>query len=157
MKKGTDVIVDTIENAKIYSCLSWRLKEALGLLNNQDVISAADGRYAVDGDELFYIVMHYRTKPMAQCRLESHKKYIDIQFIADGSEMFGYAPAGTLAITEKYNAEKDVEFYKTPVNFSRISFTKGMFSIFFPHDIHMPCCQLDSPADVHKIVLKVKI
>ena len=150
------MIVDKIERAKSYSGLSKRLKKALELLRDKNVISAKDGKYAVDGDNLFYLVMHYTTKSIEQCRLETHKNYIDIQLVADGREIIGYAPAGNLTVTEKYNPEKDVEFYKTPDDMVKVNLDKGMFGIFFPHDAHLPCCQVNNPIDVHKIVVKVK-
>jgi biofilm protein TabA len=150
------MIADKIENAKSYSGLSKRLKKALELLQDKTVIEAKDGKYFVDGDNLFYLVMHYTTKSMEQCRLEKHKNYIDIQLVADGREIIGYAPAGNLTVTEKYNPEKDVEFYKTPDDMVKINLDKGMFGIFFPHDAHMPKCQLKSPSNVLKIVVKVK-
>ncbi len=155
-KKEFCVLVDKIENANCYNGLSRHLKKALELLQDKTVLEAKDGKYLVDGNNLFYIVMHYTTKPMEQCRLETHKNYIDVQFIASGREIIGYAPAGKLTVTEKYNPEKDVEFYKTPDDMVKINLDKGMFGIFFPHDAHLSCCRVDNPIDVHKIVVKVK-
>lgn len=34
--------------------------------------------------------------------------------------------------------------------------TDGCYAVFFPEDVHRPCCMMDAPEDVKKIVLKVR-
>ena len=33
----------------------------------------------------------------------------------------------------------------------------GSFTVFLPHDIHMPNLQIDGPAEVKKVVIKVRL
>jgi YhcH/YjgK/YiaL family protein len=165
------MIVDKIENSKLYAAISQRLAKALDVLKKEDFSNAvrhpmaekADGRYDIDGSNLYYLVQRYQTKPADQCKLEAHKDYIDIQFVADGEEILAYTPLDNLEIATPYNKEKDIIFYKTPANISSIVLTAGIFCVLFPDDAHMPKCRLKSPsnlsagADVLKIVVKVKI
>jgi YhcH/YjgK/YiaL family protein len=150
------MIVDKIENAHLYNAVSQRLAKALDVLKKEDFSKKADGRYDIDGSNLYYLVQQYQTKPTEQCKLEAHKDYIDIQFVSAGEEILAYTPIDNLEITTPYNKEKDIVFYKTPANISSIILTTGMFCVLFPEDAHMPKCQLKSSADVLKIVVKVK-
>ena len=53
----------------------------------------------------------------------------------------------------------DVLFYKerSDVHEIMLPMTDGCYAIFFPEDVHRPCCMMDAPEDVKKIVLKVRV
>ena len=40
---------------------------------------------------------------------------------------------------------------------SDIILSQGMYAVIYPHDVHRPCCFLDQPQRVKKIVIKVSI
>ena len=151
------MIVDKIENAGVYADLSERLAKALEVLKKEDFSKKAEGRYDIDGSNLYYLVQRYQTKPMEQCKLEAHENYIDIQFVADGEEILAYTPIDNLEVTTPYNKEKDIVFYKTPAKITSVNLTEGMFCVLYPQDSHMPKCQLSGPSNVLKVVVKVKI
>jgi YhcH/YjgK/YiaL family protein len=151
------MIVDKIENAGVYADLSERLAKALEALKKEDFSKKPDGRYDIDGSNLYYLVQRYQTKPMEQCKLEAHENYIDIQFVADGEEILAYTPIDNLEVTTPYNKEKDIIFYKTPAKITSVNLTEGMFCVLYPQDAHMPKCQLSGPSNVLKVVVKVKI
>jgi len=151
------MIVDNIENAYLYTGLSDGLKKAFESLTDSALPKKDDGRYEVDGDKLYYIVQHYTTKLLEECKLEAHKKYIDVQFVVSGQEILYYVPLKGLKIETPYDATKDVAFYKVPGDLTAVNLRQGMFCILFPQDAHIPCCQVDGPSNVHKVVIKVKI
>ncbi len=151
------MIVDKIENAHLYVNLSENIAKALEILKSTDFAEKKDGRYDVDGDNLYYFVQRYETRPLSQCKLEAHKNYIDIQFVADGEELLGYCPLENLETREPYNQAKDVALYKVPARITLVNLQPGMFCLLFPQDAHMPKCQLDAPSNVLKVVVKVKI
>ncbi len=151
------MIVDKIENAGVYADLSEQLAKALEVLKKEDFSKKAEGRYDIDGSNLYYLVQRYQTKPMEQCKLEAHENYIDIQFAADGEEILAYTPIDNLEVTTPYNKEKDIVFYKTPAKITSVNLTPGMFCVLYPQDAHMPKCQLSGPSNVLKVVVKVKI
>ena len=147
------MIIDHIDNCGRYGNLGIKISLALKHISDTDFDVKEPGRYDIDGDDIFVSVNDYNTKDSAECRLEAHRKYIDVQYIAKGSEMMGYAPLSGQAVTAKYNNEKDVEFFEGDASFVKLD--KGMFAIFFPQDLHMPGTGQGSP--VRKVVVKVKI
>ena len=151
------MILDKIENLNLYKGLSARLTKALGILTDTDILQKPDGRYEVDGDNIFYMVQRYHSKPFDQGKLERHRKYIDIQFVAEGCEVIGYTPVDSLDVSEEYNADKDVAFHETSDTITQLKLDSGMFCVLFADDAHMPCRYIDSPCNVKKIVIKVKI
>ena len=151
------MIVDKIENADLYANLSERIAKAFEILKETDFASKEDGKYEVEGEELFYVVERYTTKPIEQGRLEAHKKYIDVQFVASGEELMGFLPVENLEIEEPYNEEKDIAFYKVPEQITKVNLEAGMFCILFPQDGHIPGRQINGPSNVIKVVVKAKI
>ncbi len=151
------MVIDKIENAYLYAGLSAEIKKGLEILKEENLAAKKDGRYEVDGDNFYYIVQRYTTKTIEECRLEAHRKYIDIQFAAEGEEMIGHCEISQLNVDKPYDEAKDVAFYKAPKKINTVILSKGTFCILFPQDGHMPCCQLAGPCEVLKVVVKVKI
>lgn len=153
------MIFDKIENADTYSGISQRLTKALETLKDQSILQKEDGKYEIDGDNIFCIVQRYRTKPPEKGKLEAHKKYIDVQYIVKGREIINHCFApGSLEIEQPYDEKGDKMFFKPPEKMIPVSLSEGTFGIYFPpHDAHMACIQDDGPSDVHKIVVKVKV
>lgn len=151
------MIVDKIENIATYAGLSRGIVKALELLRDGNLAQKADGRYEVDGKDLFYLVSSYSSKPVDECKFETHEKYIDVQALLAGQESMGYAPVAGLKLQMPYESSKDIAFYEKPDNYTRIALSEGMFCVFYPHDGHMPGGRLNGPSDVHKVILKVRI
>src|SRR5262249_10109166 len=101
----------------------------------------------------------YVTKTPDKAVWESHRKYIDVQFVAGGHERFGWVPMSKApATTTEYNAEKDVIFYEPGVE--TFDAPAGTFMIFYPDDIHAPSLATGTPPrpnDVVKVVVKVAV
>ncbi len=151
------MVIDKLENAHLYAGLSTKIGKCLEILKDEKLSTKKDGRYEVDGDELYYIVQRYTTRPLKEGRLEAHRKYIDIQFAAGGEEMIGHSLIGQLNIQQPYDEAKDIIFYKVPEKINTVKLGEGMFCILFPQDGHIPCCQLNGPSNVIKVVVKIKI
>ena len=161
------MIVDRIENSHLYAGLSKGLAKAFEILKDDKLTGRSDGRYELPCDDIYYIVQRYTTKPLKNGRLEAHRKYIDVQFIVTGRELLGCVPVAPVRnkisngidnseITEPYNPENDVVFYRVPDKISTVNLETGMFCVLFPQDAHIPGCQIDEPAEVHKVVIKVR-
>jgi len=149
------MIIDTLDNAHLYESLSERFAKAFAYLRSGRPASDPVGSYELDGPDLFVNVEQYVSKPLQLGQYEAHKKYIDIQFVVAGSEQMGYAPLGTVEETEPYNAGRDVAFYQGSGSILRVP--DGSFVVFFPGDAHMPCIAEGEPAQVRKVVVKVRI
>jgi len=151
------MIVDRVENARLYFPVHKRFEKAFAVLAEPGLAKKPDGRYDVNGDDLYYILQHYTTKPIDQGRFESHKKYIDIQILLAGQELLGYSPTTGLEVVEPYSEEKDIMFYRVGTIIAQTKLEPGLFCLLFPHDAHLPSCHVTCPAPVHKIVFKIRV
>ena len=151
------MVVDKLENAYLYAGLSAKIKKGLEVLKDGSLSEKKDGRYEVDGANIYYIIQRYATKPIKAGKLEAHRKYIDIQFAAKGEEVIGHCLLSQLNVEEPYDEAKDVVFYKVPEKINTVKLSKGTFCILFPQDGHISGCQAAGPCEVLKIVVKVKI
>jgi YhcH/YjgK/YiaL family protein len=148
------MILDSLENYQLYSTINERIAKGFDYLLHTDLEAIPSGKHDIDDDTIFALVQEYQTKPLAECKLESHKKYIDIQYVIRGEEFMGVTTKNNQKILE-VNEEKDYTFYEGSTSLVRVS--KGMFTIFFPDDLHQPCVQTESVSEVKKVVIKVLI
>ena len=151
------MVLDKIENINLYKGLSKRLDTALNLLTTEDFVAKKDGKYEVDSDNIFYMVQRYETMPIEEGKFEAHRKYIDIQVVVSGSEIIGYAPIAALKTETDYSTDGDCELFNIPQKFTSLQMTKGMFSILWPKDGHMPCRIAEKSEPVCKVVIKIKL
>lgn len=149
------MILDTLDYADDYGALHPLLVRGLHFLRTANLGGLASGRHAIDGERLFAIVDEYTTRPRDRCKLEAHRRYHDIQYLARGSECIGYAPLSHLVETEPYDAQRDIAFFHG--GWSPLILNAGMFAVFAPHDAHAPQLAAAAPAEVRKIVIKVEV
>ena len=149
------MILDKLENAELYSCISENLKKGFDFLKNTDLSQVEVGRFEIDGKNVFALISEYESKAHQDCRLEAHQAYADIQYIVSGREAIGFAPLNGQTVTEEYIAEKDIVFFSGET--TQLILETGMFAVFYPQDAHRPSMQIDGPEHVKKIVVKVKL
>ncbi len=149
------MILDTLEKSYHYESLHPLFARAFAALRElMGKVELSSGRVELGGDELFAIVMDAVGRDPAEAKLETHNKYIDIQFTLDGCDRIGWTPAAVLANSEGYDAEKDLEFYTDPVE-SWMNVNRGEFAVFFPDDAHAPLA--NTGRHIRKIVVKVAV
>lgn len=123
-----------------------------------DFTEMAPGRYVIDGDKLYANLDSYVTRVKEECRPEAHRKYIDIQYIVKGQEIIGYSSVlDGLNISEPYDEKRDIIFFEDMHAESGLVMTEGMYAIFYPQDVHRPCCQIEKSEDMLKVVVKVQV
>lgn len=149
------MIIDKLENQKIYFQSSGRFEKGFSFLCNTDLVNLTEGRHDIEGDDLFALVSTYNTKLPEEKDPESHKIYADIQYIVSGEEKIGYALYENQPVFKEYIEEKDIMFYKDYSGF--INLYSGMFAVFYPQDIHMPGIMISEPVEVKKIIIKVRL
>ena len=103
------MIYDTLANAHLYQGISDRLQKGLDFLIHSSFASLPDGRYEIDGDDVFANIAHGRTAQNTP-NAEAHDVYIDIQFLIEGHELIGVAQRETLTEVEAH-PERDIWFY----------------------------------------------
>jgi len=151
------MILDRIDNTCLYIGLNPGFDKAFEVLRDKFLAKKEDGKYAVDDEKIYYTIQRYTTKPLNEGNLEAHRKYIDIQFLLAGVELLGYAPLKGLTTAEEYNLQKDIAFFNTPKEITKVKLEPGLFCILFPDDAHLPCRQLAGPTEVRKVVIKIQI
>lgn len=153
------MIVDNIKNMSKYTDLRSDIKKAIEYLSGTDFTKVESGRYELDGSKMYSIVQRYKTRLDADAIWESHRKYIDVQFIAAGNERCGIAElASAPAVKTPYTDEKDVIFYEPGSKY--FDAPMGSIYILYPEDIHGPCLARGNPPvpeDVVKVVVKVAV
>lgn len=99
----------------------------------------------------------YHTRERQDCFFESHRKYIDVQFILEGEEAMDVIPAAGLSIDDPYREEKDLVKYADPGPGARIVLRPGEAAVFFPEDGHMPGQAAGASVLIRKTVVKVPV
>lgn len=134
------------------------INDALQWLAEQDLTTLAAGKHDMLPDnQMFCLIQQPETGPVVERRPESHYNYVDIQFLISGAEKIGVARLHPDNIIAESKPEHDIVFYQQVVNESVVSFRPGMFAVFFPHDIHRPCCQDGEAAQIRKAVVKINL
>jgi len=149
------MIIDKLSNAHLYSGLGERINKSFAYLKETDFSKIELGKYEIDGDDIFALVNEYKTKDESEGKLEAHKKYIDVQYVAKGTELMGYAPLKNQKVIDEYNEQNDITFFSGEKTFTQVD--EGMFAIFFPTDVHLPGIKVNEKSFVKKVVIKVKV
>lgn len=145
------MILDTLDNAAKYAGLKTGLPEAFGFLDQPGLVELPDGKHEILGDRVYATIAHESGRDVSDGQLESHRKYIDIQYVISGNESMGWAPREGLNASIEYDEEKDLEFFEgRPA--SVVEVPPGSFIIFLPSDAHLP---LIGNGSIHKVVVKV--
>lgn len=150
------MIIDTLQNAALYYGLGAKFVKAFDYLQQTDFTKVEKGKYEIDGKAIFAIVNEYDTIATDGEQMESHRQYIDIQYIVSGEELIGHDFLQTKTPSKAYEEENDfMLFADTPVFFSKLQ--QGMFAVFFPGDLHMPNIKVKDPLPVKKVVIKISV
>ena len=150
------MIADSLQNAYLYNIISPKLAQGFAWLAQFDA-STPDGRYDIDGDEVFAMVQSYTSAPASEKKFEAHRKYTDIQFLVSGTEIMLCTPVSGLVPATEFDAKKDIVFFAEPTTSTIIQCVPGTFTVFFPHDGHKPGCSVSGPTAIRKVVVKVAV
>jgi biofilm protein TabA len=149
------MLIDRLSNTSTALLLPARLQRALDYLRVTDMAAVPLGRHELDGDRIFALVQEYMTRPADDCKWEAHRKYIDVQHVVRGVERMGYTPIADTRVREAYDIDRDVAFFDPGGDY--VTVREGMFTVFWPHDVHAPQCAAGSPQLVRKVVVKVAV
>lgn len=150
------MIIDRLSNHTLYP-LGSAWNKAFAFLESLTP-DTPEGKYAIEGEDIFAIVMCYTTTTPENSLLESHRKYVDIQTVIDGAERFECAHIDDLIVTTPYDVQKDLALYDhtAPRAFSA-NITPNTFIMLYPHDAHMAALMInDTPQSIKKVVVKIK-
>lgn len=151
------MIKDNIKNINKYSDLPERVQLGLKYLADTDFSTVVNGKYEILSNEVFAIVQDYFSKPIDEGQFESHKKYIDIQYIIQGEEQIGVWGIENFSQITNYDEEKDIVFLAQNRSGMPefVTMKEKEFLILYPNDAHKPSIAIKSPNYVKKTVVKV--
>ncbi|HEH4741104.1 TPA: YhcH/YjgK/YiaL family protein [Campylobacter coli] len=109
-------------------------------------------------EDIFALEQTYFTKNESQAFFESHRDYMDIQFIVSGKEKIEFGNKELFKIEKEYDETKDLIVYKKPKFLvSSLVLNMNDIAIFYPEDVHMPGLSIVNDSYVIKTVIKCKI
>lgn len=149
------MIHDGIGNARLYLGLGDGIRAALGWLREHgaacapgDPIPVADGVTARPA--------RYMTHASSPSRYEFHRRFIDVQFVAEGEETVLVAPVAGTRASAPFDEAADVGF--GTAEGMPLTLRAGEFLILWPHEAHQPGVSTGAgPVSVRKIVVKVAV
>lgn len=136
--------------------LQERVQRALSYIKALDHTVLKSGKYVID-DTFYYTVQEYDTKPINECKFESHRKYVDIQFMVKGEELMEVANVSSLSLEKEYDEKLDIQFWKEPERAMQVSLMDGSYIVLYPEDAHRGAVSLYEKSKVKKIVGKVSV
>jgi len=155
-----NVVKQQVNDKKFHTAFQY-LEEVLknGSVENRRLLSLPiDAFEKVDLDENnFGLEQVYYSKSRDKCFFESHREYIDVQFILEGEEIIEIANIDDLAQNFSYDENMDLIKYNNTNKTSIIRLKKGDVAIFYPEDAHMPCVKAKEALKVVKTVVKVRV
>ena len=114
----------------------------------------APGSYPIDGKLVYASITDVPSKTNADAKWESHRKYIDLQYVIRGAEKMEVMPIAGSTVTEPYKEAGDAAHYSGNGKFYIA--TPAEFYLFFPSDVHRPNIKADDyDGKVKKLVIKI--
>ncbi|MEY4052565.1 MAG: DUF386 domain-containing protein [Chitinophagia bacterium] len=150
------MVIDKLSEINKYTSLHPRFAKAIDYIVTTNLLNTEPGTMLVDGEDIKAIIMEGNcvSEEESLASFECHNTYIDIQIVLKGKEKVGWRARTSCSMPKgAYSEEKDVLFFAdTPTLFFNLQ--AGMFSIYFPEDVHAPMIG-DDP--IKKVVMKVRV
>jgi len=107
------------------------------------------------GDKLFAKTLRQDTGGREDLKWETHREYIDLQYIVGGGEVIEWAPAAKLVADVSYDENTDFQFYAPASADALLGMQDGLFVFLFPADGHKPLVSDGTNRYVHKVIAKI--
>ncbi|ERK49173.1 YhcH/YjgK/YiaL family protein [Leptotrichia wadei] len=154
---------DELQNSSltkdIQFCIDYATK------NKDEILSLKNGSYDIDYNGIKMNVGKYFTKKEEDKFWESHKKYLDVQIMIDGSERVAINDIRNMR-EKSFDSERDLVILEGNKLFD-IVIGNGDVLVFFPNDVHKPELDIfnseneekceDNKKIVTKVVFKIEI
>lgn len=150
------MILDTHDSLSRYSSIFTGVDPGQlfeWLENCRDIEAGAKEEFA--GDKLFAKVLRLDTGSRDAFQWETHREYVDLQYILGGGEIIEWAPAAKLVADVSYDAATDLQFYAPAPADASLAMVDGLFVFLFPSDAHKPLVSNGSDRHVHKVIAKI--
>ena len=147
--------INKVEFAKQYHLNQAAWDKAFAYLKTTDLASLKNGRHVIDGANVYAIVTEAPTKDYDKTAFESHRKFIDLQYVITGEENMAKAPVNSVTVSKPHDDAADIGFYTGEGKIYKVP--AGTFMLFFPADAHRPNITPGGNKVVKKVVIKIKV
>jgi len=150
------MILDTHDNLRHYAPLFRDVDPTPlfdWLLNCRDVESGTKVEFA--GNRLFAKALRRDTGARDAFRWETHREYVDLQYILGGGEVIEWASAAKLVPNVAYDEKTDLQFHASAEADALLSMQDGLFTFLFPSDGHKPLVSDGNNRQIHKVIAKI--
>lgn len=148
------MLIDCLKNAEIYYNIDENIKLALQFLAESKFENIRIGRYELRNGT-YFMVQGYKTKLIREDFWETHRQYVDVQYIVRVLESIRYTNINNLKVLQEYIEGKDYFVLSGKEDYFVVC--PGTFIIFYPEDVHMPCLTVKKSWIVKKVVVKIPI
>lgn len=149
--------IQALETERAYAA---PIRKAIRYCRETDVSGLGESRFLLDGEDMIALICDRVTEAKEKKLPEVHRRYAELQYMAEGSELMGFYPdRGDNELRQDCLEEKDTLYYKenSQAEEKMLLMTPGTYAVFFPEDVHRPFCQVNTPARVKKIVVKIAL
>ncbi|MDE1513798.1 MULTISPECIES: YhcH/YjgK/YiaL family protein [Vibrio] len=150
------MFIGQISQRQFCAALSPKLQTLISEVIQRVATPLATGKYELQGDTAFFLVMEDHTQPLAQRRSECHARYLDVQIVLQGRERFGYSLAPFNGLDDDQLASRDLAFSEQLAEERFVDLMAGDFIVFYPGQPHRPLIAVEGEGEpVRKVVIKV--
>lgn len=131
--------------------------QIIDFIKNNDLATLTIGAHDVT-QTIRANVQEYLTKPENEGRWESHKQFIDFQFIISGEEFIKVINKKNLTVKTNALVEKDALYYeKYTGKTTDMLLQAGDYLLLTPEDAHEACLNVQKQVSVKKAVIKLPV
>jgi len=149
-----DKSVNSVDFKRQYEGNKEMWNKVFKFLGDSKLATMAPGKYPVDGENAYATITLGAPKKPEDAKWESHRKYIDLQYVIMGKVQLGVCPLAKATVTEPYNEKKDAANYTADGKY--YDATPKNFFLFFPEDVHRPDIYVKGYDTLKKLVIKVR-
>ncbi|ROV59058.1 DUF386 family protein [Vibrio ponticus] len=138
-----------------YQHLPTKLFNVIEQVKQRIYDSVENGRYPIEGDDVFFFVVDDNTQELKDRRSECHRKYVDVQILLAGEERYGYSLQPFQSLEEDLLESKDIAFSEDLIDEQFTDLNAHDFIIFNVAQPHRPLVAINQPMPVRKAIIKV--
>ena len=147
--------VNKVEFARQYTANKAAWDKAFAYFRDTNLDELPVGKYPIDGETVFASMTDNPTKEYDKTNWESHRKYIDLQYVVRGAEKIGLVPQAQATVVKPYDETRDVANYSAEGKLEEAR--PGTIYIYFPQDVHRPNIKVEGIEKDKKLVIKVRV
>ena len=155
LKATPHAAINKTEFAKQYHLNKAFWDKAFAFLRDTNLLTVKTGRHNIDGDNVYALVTEAPSKDYDKTAFESHKNYIDLQYVITGEENMGRTMVESLNVDKPYNERADIAYYTGDGKIYTVS--QNSFLLFFPGEAHRPNITPGGNKVVKKVVIKIRV